>query len=398
MAVRHQATGPIEAGHLEAMLAELDEIGVGAQGVNRLAWTQEDAALRDWFDARAERVGLEPVSDTAGNRWAVPSDPAPWWGVGSHLDSVRDGGRFDGPLGVATALAVAEHCERPIAVICFADEEGARFNTPTFGSRALVGRLDLDDALARVDDSGVSLSSALAGAGVDPGRLGEAPAWLDRLAGFLELHIDQSLDVHAAGASVGVVRALAARLRLQVEIRGRGDHAGTTPREERADALLAAARLIAAVDSVSADLEVVRATATRLLVEPNALTTVPSHARLWIDARSADEAALSAFEGALLDHADGSPCEFRFSVAARSPGIEFHPGVREELLRAAPAGTPEVVCFAGHDAGIIGAMRSAGMVLVRNATGVSHTAAEHVELEDAAVGANALLAAVEALG
>ena len=144
----------------------------------------------------------------------MPDAPAPWWATGSHLDSVRRGGRFDGALGVAAGFAVAARARAPVAVIAFADEEGARFNTPTFGSRALAGRLDVADVLARTDDDGVTLADAMRAAGADPGGLAEAPAWLERLRGFLELHIDQTRDLARAGAPAGTVRALASRMRL----------------------------------------------------------------------------------------------------------------------------------------------------------------------------------------
>ena len=188
--------------------------------MNRLAWTPEDEATREWFTAQARGLGREVERDPAGNLWALPTGDGPWWAVGSHLDSVRDGGLYDGPLGVAAAFAVAARLEQPVAVVSFADEEGARFNTPTFGSRALVGRLDVDDVLARRDDDGVSLRDAMEAAGLDPDGLARAPEWLGRMRGMVELHIDQTRDLAAAGSPAGVVTALASRLRLQVDLSG----------------------------------------------------------------------------------------------------------------------------------------------------------------------------------
>ncbi|MDP9399627.1 MAG: M20/M25/M40 family metallo-hydrolase, partial [Actinomycetota bacterium] len=217
-----------EVADLQRRLAGLEDVGIGPEGVvRRLAWTPELAAAEAWFGAQAAELGLRVERDPAGSLWACPGAPEPWWAAGSHLDSVRDGGRFDGPLGVAAAFAAAARCPHPIAVIALADEEGARFNTPTFGSRALVGRLDVADALARTDDEGVSLVDAMAAAGAPPDRLPEAPTWLGRLRGFLELHIDQTRELALAGAPAGVVRALASRLRLAVVLEGRADHAGT---------------------------------------------------------------------------------------------------------------------------------------------------------------------------
>lgn len=369
----------IGAEELEARLAGLDPIGRDGDGWTRLAWTPEDAAAGEWFAEQAARAGLRVERDPAGNRWAVPDAPGPWWATGSHVDTVRRGGRYDGALGVAAGFAVAERLDGRVAVIAFADEEGARFNTPTFGSRALAGRLD-PTVLDRCDADGVALRDALGG--FDPLA---APAWQARLRGFVELHIDQSRDVARAGAAYGVVSGLAARLRVLVELTGRADHAGTTPLDERADALLAAARVVVRAHDLAAQRPGMRATAGRLLVEPNAPTTVPARARVWLDARAAAPSDLDWWLAAL-----DAPAELQ----SRSDGVTFDDAVRA-ALRA--TGADEVLCFAGHDAGILAEVLPAGMLLVRNPAGVSHAAEEHVSLEDAAVATSALARALERL-
>jgi N-carbamoyl-L-amino-acid hydrolase len=383
----------------------LDGIGETPEGVHRLAWTAEDAATRAWFAVQAEGIGRRMERDPAGNLWALPPGDGPWWAVGSHLDSVRGGGRFDGPLGVAAGFAVAARSERPVAVVSFADEEGARFNTPTFGSRALVGRLDLDDVLARTDDDGVTLHDAMASANLDPAGLERAPEWLGRITGMLELHIDQTRDLAAAARPVGVVASLASRLRLQVDFHGRADHAGTTSRAERRDAMSAAARLVVAAEDLVAGTPDFVVTAARILVEPNAMTTVPAFVRLWIDARAPEPAAVDAWrerlDAAARDVAAHTHVEIELTTASRSAGIQFDPAVRAALNDAArevlgePA--PELVCFAGHDAGVVAERLPAGMVFVRNPTGISHSPEERVDLEDAAAAATVMLQAVERL-
>jgi N-carbamoyl-L-amino-acid hydrolase len=303
---------------------------------------------------------------------------------------VRSGGRFDGALGVAAGFAVAERVPG-VAVIAFADEEGARFNTPTFGSRALVGRLDLS-VLDRVDDDGVSLADAMRSFGVDPGRLGEARSGLERLRGFLELHIDQTRELARLDAPAGSVRGLAARMRLALRFVGRADHAGTTRRSERRDALAAAARVIVAADELAGGDEEFLVTASRLLVEPNAFTTVPSDVRLWIDARTVDGKLLIEWRDRLEAAASDSGVDVEVATASHSDAVEFDADVR-----AALGSLPELVCFAGHDAGILAPRVPAGMVFVRNDSGVSHSPDEHVELDDAAVAAEALRTALERL-
>ncbi len=368
-------------------IAGLDPIGTGGDGVMRLAWTPEDAACRQWFARQADELGLSVLTDPAGNLWACPDSPAPWWAVGSHLDSVRGGGRFDGPLGVACGFELA--AEHPIAVLAFADEEGARFNTPTFGSKALAGRLDLPGVLGRTDDAGVRLADAIAGAGVDPDAIAQAPAWLAKLAGFVEIHIDQSRELALAGVPVGVVSRLANRMRLELEFCGRADHAGTTPRDDRQDALSAAARAIVAGEDLGAGSRQLTVTASRILATPNASTTIASHVRLWIDARSPDRDELERWLQALRAALDGLSVPVRATIASRSDGQEFSGPLRAALRRAGTeltgAPVPEVVCFAGHDAGVVASQVPAAMVLVRNPTGVSHSPAENVELADAQV-------------
>jgi len=405
----------IAAESLAERLADLGDIGVGPEGVRRLSWTGEDAATRAWFERQAAGAGLSVARDPAGNLWACPDHDLPWWGVGSHLDSVRGGGRFDGPLGVACAFeiataaapAVAAGDAPPVAVVSFADEEGARFNTPTFGSKALAGRLDLPAVLSRRDDAGVALSDAMRAAGVDPDGIAAAPGWLEKLAGFVEVHIDQTTDLAAAGFPVGIVTALAARTRLEVLLRGRADHAGTTPRGERRDALAAAARLIVAAEDLAAEDPSLTVTTSRILARPNAPTTIASEVRLWIDARApggfaAIDAWRARLDALVRDVGLRTGVGIEVGVASRSDAREFSPALRSSLARASEnvvgRPVPEVVCFAGHDAGVLAERVPAAMLLVRNHTGVSHSPDEDVDLADAAVAARVVETALTSAG
>ncbi len=385
----------ISADRIARRLAGLEDVGTGATGVVRMAWSGEDAETRAWFARQADELGLGVQRDPAGNLWACPEQEPPWWGVGSHLDSVRGGGRFDGPLGVACGFEIAASCTEPIAVLSFADEEGARYNTPTFGSKALAGKLDAASVIDRRDVDGVALGDAIRASGLDPGAIGEAPGWLAKLAGFIEIHIDQSTELARAGVPAGIVGSLASRRRLEVDLRGRADHAGTTPPAERRDALSAAAHLIVAAEELSEGLDRLTVTAARIVAEPNAPTTIAGHVRLWIDARAADPADVERWARRLADEAEelGARTGVRIAiaVASRSDPVEFSARVRSELGRASEevtgAPAPELVCFAGHDAGVLADRIPAGMVLVRNATGVSHAPEETVDLEDAAIAA-----------
>ena len=394
----------ITADRLRERLLGLEGIGVGAGGaVNRLAWTEEDAACRAWFATQAESVGLRPATDPAGNLWACPIADPPWWGVGSHLDSVRSGGRFDGPLGVACGFEIAAASARPVAVIDFADEEGARFNTPTFGSKALAGRLDIDAVLERRDDGGTTLRDAMAATGIDPAGITKARVWLDRLQAFVEIHIDQTTELARAQAPLAVVRGLVDRTRLEVELRGRADHAGTTPREERRDALAAAARVIVAAEELAEPYERLTVTTARIVAQPNAPTTIAAHVRLWIDARSPRREDIEAWREQLRDQArqlaERTGVDVDISTASQSRGVEFDARLRAALMAAGETvtgqGPPEVPCYAGHDAGVLAERIPAAMVFVRNATGVSHAPEEEIDLADAALAARAVARALE---
>ena len=197
----------ITAESLAARLRELDDIGVGPEGVYRLAWTEEDAATRAWFERQAADVGLRVAARSRRQPVGLPG-PGPAV-VGDRLAPGQRPGRR--PLRRAARAWRARSRSRPIggrgpvAVLSFADEEGARFNTPTFGSKALAGRLDLPAVLSRRDDAGVALGDAMRAAGVDPDGIGEAPGWLEKLAGFVEIHIDQTTELARAGEPVGVV-------------------------------------------------------------------------------------------------------------------------------------------------------------------------------------------------
>jgi N-carbamoyl-L-amino-acid hydrolase len=378
---------------LAERLGQLDRIGIQSGGVRRLAWTDEDRSTRGWFEEQAQGSGLTVLRDPAGNVWATPDSPPPWWGVGSHLDSVRGGGRFDGPLGVAAGFELARRSQLPVAVISFADEEGARFNTPTFGSRALTGMLD-SAALTRTDEDGVVLADAIRADGLEPARIGDTGRWLEKLRGFIELHIDQTTLLAEAGTPVGIVTSLASRMRLEVTFTGQADHAGTTPPTRRRDALATAARLIVAADEIGAELGELTVTSSRILVEPNATTTIAARVQLWIDARSRDPERPQLWLGRLRERAErlaeSAAVPITITIASQSPGQEFSPTIRARLHAAGERlfGRPmtDFVCFAGHDAGVLAARIPAAMVLVRNETGISHAPEEHVELADAEAG------------
>jgi acetylornithine deacetylase/succinyl-diaminopimelate desuccinylase-like protein len=211
--------------------------------------------------------------------------------------------------------------------------------------------------------------------------------------------------VAEAGVPIGIVSALAGRMRLEVTLTGQADHAGTTPPAQRRDALGTAARLIVAAEELGAERPGMRVTSSRILVEPNATTTVAAHVRLWIDARAPETVRLDDWLAAVrprtAELAERARVEIAVAVASRSESRTFSPEIREALHRAGVEAlgreVPEVVCFAGHDAGVLAAKIPAAMVLVRNPTGVSHSPEESVAFEDAEVGVGVIERAIALL-
>src|SRR4051812_28723062 len=223
-------------------------------GYRRYAWTAADAALREWFVGAAQERGLDVVADRAGNLWAWSGDPdadGPGLVVGSHLDSVPDGGAFDGPLGVVSAFAALDELRargirlrRPLAIACFGDEEGARFGVACAGSRLLTGALDPDRARALADDAGTSMAEAMRSAGLDAGAVGRDEEPRRRIGPYVELHIERAPVLADGAASVGVGPVTPPPGRGRLALRGRADHAGTPRLQDRSDPMLPLAAVI----------------------------------------------------------------------------------------------------------------------------------------------------------
>ena len=385
----------------DRLWAELEPVGRSSSGgYRRFAWTSADATLREWFVGAAQERGLDVVPDLAGNLWAWWGDPdrdGPGLVVGSHLDSVPDGGAFDGPLGVVSAFAALDllrskdfQPSTPIGIACFADEEGARFGSACAGSRLLTGALAPDRARALRDADGTTLADAARGAGVDPEHLGRDDEALRRVGRFVELHVEQGRGLVQAGAPVGVGSAIWPHGRWRVDHVGRADHAGTTALADRADPMLDLARLITAARAAAKRHGAV-ATVGKVRVEPNGVNAIPSRVTAWLDARAAGEPAVRAV---LADLADLAPVQE--SWTARTT---FDPDLTADLaaLLSAP-GAPVLETGAGHDAGVLAqAGVPTSMLFVRNPTGVSHSPHEHAERDDCLAGVQALASVVEHL-
>jgi N-carbamoyl-L-amino-acid hydrolase len=356
-------------------------------GYRRFAWTDADLTLREWFAASARARGLEVVEDRAGNQWA-------WWGTsdsggpgvvaGSHLDSVPDGGAFDGPLGVVSALCAVDALRRqgftpsrPVGVVNFADEEGARFGAACAGSRLLTGALPPGRALSLRDGDGVSMADALRAVG-RPTPSAD-PAALRRVGAFVELHVEQGRGLVDLDTPIGVGTAIWPHGRWRVELLGEANHAGTTRLADRHDPMLDYARLVLAARE-SARRHAALATCGKVRVEPNGVNAIPSRVTAWLDVRAPSTDAVRRVIADLPPSVEESWTD----------ETEFDADLRGRVV-AVLGGPPEVGTGAGHDAGILaGSGIPAAMLFVRNPTGVSHSPAEFAERDDCLAGVDAL--------
>ncbi|WP_260692318.1 allantoate amidohydrolase [Streptomyces sp. BHT-5-2] len=411
-----------------AMWEELRPLGRDSSsgGYRRFAWTGADTDCRAWFRAQAEARGLSYEVDRNGNQWAwlgaaTYQDVAPGEAVvtGSHLDSVPDGGAFDGPLGVVSSFAALDELRgrgaeftKPLAIVNFGDEEGARFGLACVGSRLSAGALTPEAAHRLRDGDGITLPQAMERAGHDPDAIGPDPQRLAAIGAFVELHVEQgralalydSGSAAGSGAPVGIASAIWPHGRWRFDFRGEANHAGTTRLEDRRDPMLSyAATVLAAREQ--ARLAGALATFGKISVEPNGVNAIPSLVRGWLDARAAGQDTLdtviAGIERAAAERAARDGVDLDVVRESFTPVVEFQHALRDELgaLLAEKGERPVPVLGtgAGHDAGILSATVPTAMLFVRNPTGVSHSPAEAATEDDCVAGVTALADVLEGL-
>ena len=383
-----------------SMWAELADIGRddSTGGYRRFAWTRIDSDLREWFAAECAKRGLDLTEDRMGNQWAWWGDPdaAPGQGVvtGSHLDSVPDGGAFDGPLGVVTALAAVDALQaqgfqpaRPVGVASFVDEEGARFGVACAGSRVLTGALSPDRARSLRDAQGITMAEALTTAGRDAVAIGPDPEVLHRIGAFVELHVEQGRGLVDLDQPVAVGSHIWPHGRWRYDFPGQANHAGTTGLSDRRDAMIGYAETVLAARSAAARRGCL-ATMGKVRVQPGAVNAIPSAVTGWLDARGVDpEAVRSAVaEASATAAASGATVTEESWTDATAFDVDLSGQLRHLLADAPLLGTG-----AGHDAGVLAtAGIPTGMLFVRNPTGVSHSPAEWADPADCLAGVAAL--------
>jgi allantoate deiminase len=386
-----------------------DALAAFSEEPGRLTRRFATEALRGASDAVGAwmaEAGMEVREDPAGNlvgRYAAGGEGQGALLLGSHLDTVRDAGRYDGALGVlaatAAVAALAERGERlpfAVEVYAFSDEEGTRFGTGYLGSAAVAGAFD-PAWLERRDQDGVSMADALRAYGGDPDRLAEARRDGAELVGYVELHIEQGPVLEERGLPVGVVEAIAGQTRWDVELRGAAGHAGTVPMESRHDAACAAAELVLAVEETARERPGLVATVGELTALPGAANVIPGEARLSVDVRHADDAVRREALAVIAVEAERIAARRGLAVTSR-PRFE-HGAVRcspelvtalESSVAASGVEPLRLVSGAGHDAVQLAGAMPVGMLFVRCAGGVSHDPAEAVAEDDVATALDVL--------
>ena len=397
------------------MWADLRPVGRSAStgGYFRQPFTSAERECHDWFLTAARDRGLRVEADGFGNTvaWWDPSPPPAevaqivgrsgtnrGSGVltGSHLDSVLDGGAYDGPLGVVSAFAAVDRLRergfepvRPIGIGAFVEEEGSRFGLACLGSRLAVGAVAVDRASMLTDRTGVQLGEAWADAGLDPTA---GSSLLADVGLFVELHVEQGRDLVDRGAAVGVASGIWPHGRYRFDFAGEANHAGTTRMEDRHDPMVTYAMTALAANK-QARLGGQRATFGRVAVEPNGTNAVPSSVTAWLDARCDSDEALAelvaTIEKQAFERAGRDATSLTVTAESVSRAVTFDAALAASL--ADPRGWPVIPTAAGHDAGVLAdAGIPTAMLFVRNPTGVSHSPVETAEMADCLAGVDAL--------
>ena len=393
---------------VEATFEAIGRFGKGERGFNRLVFSDADWAACDHFAGLMRQAGLVVRTDAWGNligRLDGTDPGAPAVATGSHLDTVPEGGNYDGGVGSVAGLGALMRLKargrfrHPLELIVFRGEESSRFGIHTMGSKAMSGMATVDAWQRLTDQAGLPLAQVLAGRGLDLARLPEAVRRTGELKAFVEVHIEQCFVLEQAGIPIGVVEAIAAPIRLRLTVEGVASHSGATPMGKRRDALVTASHLVLAVEAEAkkrADRRVV-GTVGILKIAPGALNVVPGRAELWVDVRGIDEASLAETAEAIVEAArriaasEGTRVQVE-TVSADTP-VPMDPaviGTIEGACRRLGYAFQRMPSGAGHDAMNMARIASAGMIFIPCRGGISHNPDEYASPEDIVRGMDVL--------
>ena len=371
-------------------------------GLTRLAFSKDDLEARKFLINLIEKNGFKLKIDNVGNIYAIYDDgceaDAKPVCVGSHIDSVPNGGFYDGTLGVMAGLEALSSIKeagiklkRPLWLINFSCEESSRFKTATIGSKIISGKLSQQRLHELKDEDGISLFEAMSAAGFKPQNLDEAILKENSLHAYLELHIEQGPVLERSDISVGVVSGIAAPIRFEITIQGKADHSGATPMNMRSDALLAASHIIIAANKFAKNKKTAVATVGYVHAKPGVLNVVPGEARLGVDLRDIDKASLEELNLELRNFVGELSRELKFSYEIRELSSDEPVKLSEHAINlleneAAKLGVKSLTLpsGAGHDAmNLTKLASSVGMLFIPCVDGISHNTKEAINFKDA---------------
>lgn len=397
----------VHADRLWDRLNALHEYGESPDGgVNRFSFTEQERAVKNRVTEYMKAAGLEVREDVVGNligRREGTDAIAPVILVGSHLDSVPNGGDFDGPLGVLSGIEAVQALQEegysskhPIEVVAFTDEEGARFHFGMIGSRAAAGTLTAED-LERTDDNGMSIGEAMKAQGFNPERFRDAAREPESVRAYLEVHIEQGKVLESRNEPVGVVTGIAGLMWLQIRVHGEAGHAGATPMNLRKDALVGASAMIQFIEEETSRHPRTVGTVGQMKVSPGGVNIIPGEVEFILDLRDIDVAQRDAAEAAIRTYVDkvcmerGLKCEIK--DLQRIQPVQCDETLQKLMSEAAAeAGftAPSLPSGAGHDGMQLADLCPVGMIFARSKDGVSHHPDEYTSKEDCEAAAEVL--------
>ncbi|MCR3955709.1 MAG: Zn-dependent hydrolase [Gudongella sp.] len=368
-------------------------------GLTRFSLTEEDRMARKYLKEQLEKLDVKIYEDNAGTIFArrEGTDPdAPVIMIGSHFDSVKNGGNFDGPAGVIMALEIFRALEDnkvktryPLEFVAMIEEEGGRFGSGVFGSRAMAGLVDFEQLERNKDKDGISMAQAFRDFGFEPEKIAEAKRNREDVKAFIELHIEQGPILENEGKDLGIVDFIVGINEFKVQVNGRPDHAGTTPMDMRADALGVASKVVAEIDSYPVpENNGTVATVGVLEIKPGAANIVPAQAIFTVDIRSKDEASISNVKKKILDKLDAltKDTDVTYTVTEM---LDVKPVKMNEemveLFRESAEGKGfsyrHMLSGAGHDAMVMAAVTEVGLIFVPSKDGRSHCKEEWTDYD-----------------
>lgn len=373
------------------------------EGFTRLSFSPEEKAAHERFVQIAEELQLKTCKDKAGNQWAIweVDEHSPTIAIGSHLDTVTNGGGYDGVVGVLSGLAAIKALKdagyqpaKNIAVICFVSEESARFGVSTIGSKALAGMLDMEELASVTDKDGITIRKAVEQFGIDWETIHEAELPPVNLECFLEVHIEQGSQLEESKTEIGIVRGIACPVRLKVSVKGMANHTGTTPMNRRKDAFVAIAPLVTFVSERAANISEgsehpLVATVSTIELKPNAMNVIPGEVELGIDIRSVDDELKRDFAEEIKDFCRNVSVEKQVEISVATlvdnDSVLLDSGMQDKL-----AGVCDELGLkkrfmnsgAGHDVMNIAAKWPSGLVFIPCKDGLSHHPDEFAAIDD----------------